>query len=76
MIAGPRAAASRSDRGALLPCRLSRSASPARSLLTVGTEWGLYLVTLATPISLVAGVWNAWMMMLGHRTQRTKNDKR
>jgi len=33
--------------------------------LVVGADWGLYLVTVSYTHSLVAGVWNAWMMMLG-----------
>jgi hypothetical protein len=33
--------------------------------LIVGPEWGLYLVTISYAHSLVAAVWNAWMMMLG-----------
>ncbi len=33
--------------------------------LAVGAEWGLYLVTVCYVNSLVAGIWNAWMMMLG-----------
>jgi hypothetical protein len=33
--------------------------------LTAGAEWGMYLVTVCYVNCLVAGVWNAWMMMLG-----------
>jgi len=33
--------------------------------LIVGPGWGLYLVTVSYIHSLVAGIWNAWMMMLG-----------
>jgi hypothetical protein len=33
--------------------------------LIVGADWGLYPVTVGYTHSLVAGVWNAWMMMLG-----------
>jgi len=33
--------------------------------LVAGEQWGLYLVTASYAHSLVAGVWNAWMMMLG-----------
>ncbi len=30
-----------------------------------GADWGMYPVTASYLFSLVAGVWNAWMMMLG-----------
>ena len=30
-----------------------------------GETWGLYLVTISYAHSLVASIWNAWMMMLG-----------
>jgi hypothetical protein len=33
--------------------------------LMVADDWGLYLVTISYTHSLVAGIWNAWMMMLG-----------
>jgi hypothetical protein len=33
--------------------------------LAAGAEWGLYLATVCYVNSLVAGIWNAWMMMLG-----------
>jgi hypothetical protein len=33
--------------------------------LVMDTEWGLYLMTVCYVNSLVAGIWNAWMMMLG-----------
>jgi hypothetical protein len=33
--------------------------------LAVGYDWGLYLVTVCYVNSLVASIWNAWMMMLG-----------
>ena len=33
--------------------------------LIAGEDWGLYLVTVSYTHSLVAGIWNAWMMMLG-----------
>ena len=28
-------------------------------------EWGMYLVTISYANALIAGIWNAWMMMLG-----------
>jgi uncharacterized membrane protein len=28
-------------------------------------DWGMYLVTASYVFSLVAGIWNAWMLMLG-----------
>ena len=34
-------------------------------VLITGADWGLYLVTISYTNSLVAGFWNAWMMMLG-----------
>jgi hypothetical protein len=34
-------------------------------VLTAGEVWGLYLVTFGYMHSLVASIWNAWMMMLG-----------
>ena len=33
--------------------------------IILGADWGLYLVTVSYTHSLIAGVWNAWMMMLG-----------
>src|SRR5205807_1190365 len=33
--------------------------------LIAGTGWGLYLVTAAYVSSLIATIWNAWVMMLG-----------
>ena len=33
--------------------------------LMTGADWGLYPVTVSYVTSLVAGIWNAWMMMLG-----------
>jgi hypothetical protein len=33
--------------------------------LIMGADWGMYLVTVSYVIGLVAGIWNAWMMMLG-----------
>jgi hypothetical protein len=42
--------------------------------LGLGNEWGLYPVTVCYVSSLIAFIWNAWMMMLGigreERTQR------
>ncbi|MGH6728280.1 MAG: hypothetical protein ACREB8_17315 [Pseudolabrys sp.] len=33
--------------------------------LTMGATWGMYLATVCYLNCLVAGIWNAWMMMLG-----------
>jgi hypothetical protein len=33
--------------------------------LAAGADWGMYLVTVSYVNGLVAGIWNAWMMMLG-----------
>jgi hypothetical protein len=33
--------------------------------LVAGANWGLYLVTVGYMNGLVAGIWNAWMMMMG-----------
>lgn len=33
--------------------------------LISGADWGMYLVTVSYVNALVAGIWNAWMMMLG-----------
>jgi len=40
-----------------------------------GADWGMYLVTAAYVFSLVAGIWNAWMMMLGIGRDETKHTR-
>jgi hypothetical protein len=40
-----------------------------------GADWGMYPVTAAYVFSLVAGIWNAWMMMLGIGRDETKHTR-
>jgi len=34
-------------------------------VMAAGAEWGMYLVTASYASSLIACIWNAWMIMLG-----------
>jgi len=43
--------------------------------LIAGDTWGLYLITVCYLNCLVAGIWNAWMMMLGIGRDETKRTR-